>query len=176
MPTGLAIQPGSVLLVKLGRRKLAGVAVEVVDSSEIEPERVLPIDEIVGAIPPLPDDLRALAHFVASYYQEPIGQCFAQMLPPLGAGRQPRDVMVAAPSDAPLRSLNTEQRTALEAMLPDPPAFAPSLLQGVTGSGKTEVYLAAAARVVAMRRQVLLLAPEINLTPQLADRIAAALP
>jgi len=49
-------------------------------------------------------------------------------------------------------------------------------LHGVTGSGKTEVYLAAAAEAMAAGRQVLLLVPEINLTPQLEQRIAAALP
>ena len=55
-------------------------------------------------------------------------------------------------------------------------SFAPFLLQGVTGSGKTEVYLAAAAECMAAGGQVLILVPEINLTPQFRQRIAAALP
>jgi primosomal protein N' (replication factor Y) len=54
--------------------------------------------------------------------------------------------------------------------------FAPSLLQGVTGSGKTEVYFDAVARAVGACRQALLLVPEINLTPQLEHRINSALP
>jgi len=176
LPTGLDVAPGSVLLVKLGRRRLAGVAVELIGSSDVSPERLQPIDEVLAAIPRLPDDLRALAGFIAEYYQEPIGQCFAQMLPPLGAGRVSRQGAAAVSATAPARSLNADQQAALEDLLTEPPAFAPSLLQGVTGSGKTEVYLAAAAQAVSMQRQVLLLAPEINLTPQLIDRISAALP
>ena len=176
LPAGLDVRPGSVLLARLGRRRLVGVAVELIASSDVEPERVQPIDEILASIPPLPDDLRALARFIAAYYQEPIGLCFAQMVPPLGAGRRPRPDVASCSNQVAARVLNAEQRAALEGMLPEPPAFAPSLLQGVTGSGKTEVYLAAAARMVAMQRQVLLLAPEINLTPQLTDRVAAALP
>src|SRR4029453_10185985 len=52
----------------------------------------------------------------------------------------------------------------------------PFLLHGVTGSGKTDVYLGAAASVIAAGGQVLVLVPEINLTPQFEARVRAALP
>ncbi|MGC7407433.1 DEAD/DEAH box helicase, partial [Pandoraea pneumonica] len=56
--------------------------------------------------------------------------------------------------------------------------FSPFLLYGVTGSGKTEVYLHAIADALAREpaAQVLMLVPEINLTPQLEARIAARFP
>ncbi|MFP3534272.1 DEAD/DEAH box helicase family protein, partial [Burkholderia sp. SIMBA_042] len=56
--------------------------------------------------------------------------------------------------------------------------FAPFLLHGVTGSGKTEVYLHAMASLLAAdpAAQILMLVPEINLTPQLQARIAARFP
>jgi primosomal protein N' (replication factor Y) len=178
-PEGLEIGPGSVVRAVLGRRKLVGVAVDVGRESEIPPERLAPIEEVVAMLPPLPADLRALARFVADYYQQAIGPAFAQMLPPLTGGRRASkhtdgasraDIRAVAPT------LNGEQRTALEEVLAECDRFSPSLLQGVTGSGKTEVYFAAAERTIAAGRQALLLVPEINLTPQLERRIASALP
>jgi primosomal protein N' (replication factor Y) len=81
-----------------------------------------------------------------------------------------RDGMVILPE------LNTGQRAAVQAIVAAAGTFQPFLLHGVTASGKTEVYLSAAAAVIANGQQVLMLVPEINLTPQLADRIRRALP
>lgn len=73
--------------------------------------------------------------------------------------------------------LHAEQRDAVEA-IDSADGFAPFLLHGVTGSGKTEVYLHAIAATLARRpdAQVLMLVPEINLTPQLQARIASRFP
>src|SRR5215470_13764064 len=179
LPAGLPVQAGSVVRIMLGRRRMHGVAVELVDRTDLSPERILPIQEVVPGLPALPSDLCELARFVAAYYHQPIGQCFAELLPPLGAGRARRATMEMGQPNAPTGSsveLNGEQRTALADLLPESHGFAASLLQGVTGSGKTEVYLAAAERVMREGRQVLMLVPEIHLTPQLEQRIAAALP
>ncbi len=72
--------------------------------------------------------------------------------------------------------LNADQKRAVAAIALAHGEFAPFLLQGVTGSGKTEVYLAAAAAAIAAGGQVLILVPEINLTPQFLQRIADTLP
>jgi primosomal protein N' (replication factor Y) len=155
-----------------------GVAVEFSPGSEIALERLAPIDEVATELPPLPDDLCELARFISTYYQQPIGQCFAQMLPPLIRRRQIAPQAASQESAGAARGppLNTEQQAALVGALSESSQFAPSLLQGVTGSGKTEVYFAAAAQIIAAGRQALLLVPEINLTPQLLQRITAALP
>ena len=77
---------------------------------------------------------------------------------------------------APAAPLNPDQVRAVTAVVDAAGSFAPFLLQGITGSGKTEVYLAAAAECIAAGGQVLILVPEINLTPQFLQRINAALP
>ena len=72
--------------------------------------------------------------------------------------------------------LNFDQRQAVTAIVRGAGAYAPFLLQGITGSGKTEVYLSTAAQLIAAGGQVLILVPEINLTPQFLQRITAVLP
>ena len=82
----------------------------------------------------------------------------------------PRDGTVILPE------LNSGQSSAVMTIVAAAGSFQTFLLHGVTASGKTEVYLSAAAAAIANGQQVLMLVPEINLTPQLADRVRRALP
>ena len=76
-------------------------------------------------------------------------------------------------SDRPV--LNVDQQRAVDALQAHLREFSPFVLEGVTGSGKTEVYLRAIEEVVASGRQALVLIPEIGLTPQLLARFHARL-
>jgi primosomal protein N' (replication factor Y) len=101
LPDGLAARPGSVVRVRLGPRAMIGVVAEIVQNSEVASEKLHAVTEVIAAWPALPDDILALARFVSSYYQEPLGQVFAQFLPPAGAAahlRRRRDGM-----EGPLR-------------------------------------------------------------------------
>jgi primosomal protein N' (replication factor Y) len=82
----------------------------------------------------------------------------------------------SAPMPGPVeRALTDDQTRALEVLeaAADAHAFRPVLLHGVTGSGKTEVYLRLARHVLRERRRVLVLVPEIALTPALAGLFRA---
>ncbi|HYR00667.1 MAG TPA: primosomal protein N' [Casimicrobiaceae bacterium] len=182
VPAGLAVERGSVVRVRLARRALVGVVVDTAATSDVSAERLQPLGEILADVSALSDDLLELARFVAGYYQEPLGLALAQMLPPVGPARSRLAAPMAAKVPEPPETaateiaLNDDQRHAAEAVVAARGRFAPFVLDGVTGSGKTEVYLAAAAECIGAGRQVLLLVPEINLTPQLEARIARTLP
>ena len=79
-------------------------------------------------------------------------------------------------TDAARPALNADQRRAVDALRASLGTFRPFVLEGVTGSGKTEVYLRVIEEIVAGGRQALVLIPEIGLTPQLLARFQARLP
>jgi primosomal protein N' (replication factor Y) len=70
----------------------------------------------------------------------------------------------------------TDEQAALLAEMADGRGFSAWLLHGVTGSGKTEIYLRRVADILATGRQALILVPEIHLTPQLTERFARRFP
>ena len=165
--------------VPFGRGEKLGVIVAVVDDSDWPLDQLKPAGEILRDLPPLPRDFFGLCEFASTYYQAAFGEVVMQALP-VGlkridppTRRNARPAGISAAGRRP--ELTAEQSVAVEAV--DPAAgFSAHLLHGVTGSGKTEVYLRLVERALAAGRQVLLLVPEINLTPQLEDRVRARFP
>lgn len=176
-------------VVPIGRRKAIGVVVGVSDSSALERARLKPVAQVLDDVPPLDTHWLALTRFAADYYQHPWGEVALPALPPffrqLSGPRYTQAVARlratrAAPAsrgDLTRPTLTSEQAAAAEAVAVAS-GFAPYLLYGVTGSGKTEVYLTAIERILVARpdARALLLVPEINLTPQLEALVRARFP
>ena len=175
IPDGLDVGIGDVVRATLARREYTGVVTGVDRSSE-PPDRLQPIDSLAG-VPRLPDEIIELAAFVSDYYQAPPGLAYALATPPAPRRGETRVGIAEAGGAAPFsHALNGAQASARDALIESAGTFAPTMLHGVTGSGKTDVYLAAAQRAVERGGQVLILVPEINLTPQFEHRVAVALP
>jgi primosomal protein N' (replication factor Y) len=164
---------------------------EAAEESPERPSMVLrPVTEPLDALPPLPADWRALVAFAARYYQRSLGEVALAVLPPelrkldntalAKRIRKKRDhLLPEADGPSAVRpSLTVEQAAAMDTLAAWAAAEAPppTLLFGVTGSGKTEVYLRLAEQALLAGRQALVLVPEINLTPQLEQRFAARFP
>lgn len=94
----------------------------------------------------------------------------------VGSGEPRSGTVPVAAAASPLPPLTAEQQQVLQELRGQPPGFQVTLLEGVTGSGKTEIYLETARAMVATQRQVLLLVPEIALTPQLIARVETCFP
>ena len=181
------LAPGTLVRVPLGRREVPGLVWDRAPRSPPPPAELRPVAVALTAMPPLSADWRALVEFAAGYYQRGIGELALAVLPPelrklddmRLARRLKRLATLSVPpaADGPPRpELSTEQATVLAVLAAPGGAGKPVLLHGVTGSGKTEVYLRAAEAALAQGRQALVLVPEINLTPQLEARFAERFP
>jgi primosomal protein N' (replication factor Y) (superfamily II helicase) len=177
------LAPGTLVRVPLGRRQVPGVVWP--GASEGEPPADLrAVDEALGSLPPMTPAWCRLVEFAAAYYQRGTGEVALSVLPPelrklddarianriAKLKKRLGDGEASAPQVTP-PPLSAEQAQALQQLFEDA-APATTLLHGVTGSGKTEVYLRAAEQALAGGRQALVLVPEINLTPQLEARFA----
>ena len=179
---------GQLAMVNFGRRDVVGLIVEVKHQTDVPPDKLKDALAVRSQLAPLSPAWLALAAFAADYYQRPLGEVALPGLPKnlrvlttvnldralkkLGKHADAHD---HTPFDMPV--LNGAQQHAADA-IGGAQGFTPILLYGVTGSGKTEVYLQACAQVLAREAQgqILILVPEINLTPQLEGNIRARFP
>ncbi|MGE8618769.1 MAG: primosomal protein N', partial [Achromobacter spanius] len=180
------------VIVPFGRRKMVGVVVENPAEPSYDPKQIRPIEQVLDDLPPFDEDWLRMARFAADYYQRPLGEVMLPTLPP--PLRKPTAYQGKRSAGGPVARLDNRKRKPVRApaKADQPPelndaqcaavdtigaltGFKPVLLHGVTGSGKTEVYLRAAEKVLGQGRQVLLMVPEINLTPQLEAALRARL-
>ena len=183
---------GQLVLVPFGHRQMAGVIVGVQTATEVPQDKLKDVVTIRRQLAPLTPEWLALCRFAADYYQRPLGEVALPGLPKnlraesavsLDRAIKKQAALSVAHDGRPvdMPELRPAQKIAAQAIA-DAQGFAPMLLYGVTGSGKTEVYLQAAADILARaevageQAQILILVPEINLTPQLEGNVRARFP
>ena len=206
--SAVALAPGTLVRVPLGRREVLGVAwqsgpsagganaapgaaAETLFAADAgaEAPALRPVAAVLDSLAPLAPAWLDLVAFAARYYQRAIGEVASAALPPqlrdlsaeqlarrlrrkakAQATPQAHEAAPGAAADPP--ELTAEQSQALSRLHSE---AGPFLLMGSTGSGKTEVYLRAVARLLAEQpqAQALVMVPEINLTPQLEARFRA---
>jgi primosomal protein N' (replication factor Y) len=178
-------QAGHLVRVPFGRREVLGVVwkVHAEAPAHLAANTVRNVSAVVEGVSPLSAHWLQLVQFAAQYYQRSLGEVAMAALPPQLrdltpvqlARRLKKNSASAEAMKAALQSpwdLSEQQTQVLAHMAAAPGPF---LIHGATGSGKTEVYLQAVARCLAEdpEAQALMMVPEINLTPQLEERVKA---
>jgi primosomal protein N' (replication factor Y) (superfamily II helicase) len=161
---------GSLVRVPLGAREVAGVVESLAAAGGGAEAELKPLVEVTGRIP---EPLLDLAIWIAEGTASTVARAIALVVPPPPPKRRLKPVQRDVPPDRPVE-LTEQQRQAVSAV---DQALAEGshevLLHGVTGSGKTEVYLHVIERRLAQGGGAIVLVPEIALTPQTAARFQA---
>ena len=185
--SAVPLAAGTLVRVPFGRREVLGVVWDVLpDCGDMAEENIRDIAGALDGLDTLSSTWRKLVTFTAGYYQRSLGEVALAALPPQLRDltsvqlarrlKRPASTPEGTPDTTELIALSAQQASAIAQFDAETSARQrPALLFGATGSGKTEVYLRAAARVLAQdpAAQVLVMVPEINLTPQLQARFEA---
>ena len=181
---GPAPAAGDLVTVPFGRRRaviglVTGVREAAGAVTEVDGVRLKAAASVLPAAYRVDGDRRALLDWMAGYYALPAGEVLPLFHPPKPGtkGRASRHEAPEYPEAARTPEPTADQRAVLAHVsgLLAARDFGTVLLHGVTGSGKTEVYLQAARDALDRGRSVLILLPEIALTPQTQARVAGRL-
>ena len=169
------LERGQAVKVPLGKRKVDGVVLG--PCTQAVSFKVKPVESIANELPLVPEPTLAWLEWLSKYYFYPLGQTASLCFPPLkkgGRGSRKSSPIPEATTEEQLH-LTTEQSQVLTA-IKQQEDFSVHLLHGVTGSGKTEVYLQLIADTLKDNKKALVLVPEISLTPQLLRRFSSRFP
>jgi primosomal protein N' (replication factor Y) (superfamily II helicase) len=161
--------PGESVMVPFGKRIVAGV---VIGRDTTTVDETIEFKEIIETIedrPILSAPALAWSQWLAKYYHHPLGDILSLFFPPVKKkGRNPPKNLFSEMQQVQV-VLNKEQQEISDVIYAQS-GFAPHLLWGITGSGKTEVYIDLIRKLMAQNKTALVLVPEIALTPQLVTR------
>jgi primosomal protein N' (replication factor Y) (superfamily II helicase) len=178
---------GARVLVPFGKKSTptTGILTRINPSSDCPTDKLKRAIDILDPEPLLPPSLLRLGEWLHQYYHCPPGEAWSLLFPkrlraggsndwPKRAGKKKNQKTVSiADTHATDCILNTNQSAAIDAIVQALGQFQAFLLEGVTGSGKTEVYLQIIESVIQRGQQTLILVPEIALTPQTLRRFEA---
>jgi len=183
-----AVVLGTRVAIPFGKRSIMGYVVARGELATRDDVRL--IESVIDAEPFLSPQHVQLSRWIAGRYCAPLNEVIRAMVPkgararPSRRARGPRTTSRAVAEarngaqPLPALELTSSQRAAVAPLLEaiDQGVHRRLLLHGVTGSGKTEVYLTAIARALEAGRGAIVLVPEIALTPQMIQRFAARFP
>jgi primosomal protein N' (replication factor Y) len=177
---GERVGRGAQVEVPFGRRRQPGFVVDLTEAPRVPPERVKAIARVTYPEPVFDPPILELAEWVAEYYVASIGEVLMAALPGGLRAEPRRRSRTREPERLGLARAPSRLSAAQERVLAPITAsiaaerYAAFLLFGVTGSGKTEVYVRAAREALSRGGQVLVLVPEIGLSYQVVERFRMA--
>ena len=168
------VRPGVRVTVSFGKRMLSGYVLELVETPDFDIDKIKPIESVDRGYAEVESVMVRLARWMKSEYGCTLNQALKTVVP------VPRNVRKGAVrvkqvsltescqhDPRPLK-LNDAQKAAVDGILSSYPK--PALIFGVTGSGKTEIYMSLISEMIRRGRQTILLIPEIALTYQNLSR------
>lgn len=163
--------------VKFGNRRMTGIIVKVFDNLPenlpYDESRIRPIIRVLDETPLLTEELISLGVWMSNYYLTPIGEILNSMIP---SGKRETDSSAFSfteefPENKTI-ILSEEQENAInEITKSSDDNYKYHYLYGTTGSGKTEVFLQVAERILKKGKGIIYLVPEIGLTPQVIEAV-----
>lgn len=184
-PENIDIAPlkiGTRVLVPFGTQHKVGIVIGVDDHSNFPKDKLKAVTQILDEEPLLDSSIIALCEWASRYYQHSLGEVLHSALPTLARkttkkkiirsqNTTPNDVISFISENSTIE-LNSEQQIAVDT-INQQHNFECFLLNGVTGSGKTEVYLRTIEKHLQEGKQAIVLVPEIGLTPQTIERFTS---
>ena len=169
------IKKGKRVIVPFGSKSIIGIVVKKI----AKPKSLKGLKEIISIADEhscFSGSIFEAITWASDYYHHPIGEVFFSFMPTLL--RKQNDKIIIDLDDNTEYKLNeedkklklTKEQNINLSKLNKVEKFSPSLIYGVTGSGKTEIYLQLAEKFILQNKSILILVPEINLIPQLEKR------
>ncbi|MEO5950449.1 MAG: primosomal protein N' [Candidatus Saccharimonadales bacterium] len=159
---------GTIVVIEVGKKQLVGIVMKEVTKPTYDTKQISSTIEPVA----LPSALVQLAHWLSTYYKTPLATVLQTILPRgIQKARRPQHTSLHSSSRDRTKIVFTlDQQQALDIIDNMTPGSA--ILHGVTGSGKTHVYIELVKRSISRGESAIILVPEIALTSQLVDEFS----